>query len=80
MILDEGTSAVDRVTARDIEGRLLAKNDLTLITITHALDADMLSQYDEVLYMEDGEIVEHGSYAKLVEQKGAFSEFLTVSA
>jgi len=80
MILDEGTSAVDRVTARDIEGRLLAKDDLTLITITHALDADMLSQYDEVLYMEDGEIVEHGSYAKLVEQKGAFSEFLTVSA
>ena len=80
MILDEGTSAVDRVTARDIEGRLLAKDDLTLITITHALDADMLSQYDEVLYMEDGEIVEHGSYEKLVEQKGAFSEFLTVSA
>ncbi|MCL2248304.1 MAG: ABC transporter ATP-binding protein/permease [Oscillospiraceae bacterium] len=80
MILDEGTSAVDRVTARDIEGRLLAKDDLTLITITHALDADMLSQYDEVLYMEDGEIVEHGPYAKLVEQNGAFSEFLTVSA
>ena len=80
MILDEGTSAVDRVTAKDIESRLLAKDDLTLITITHALDEDMLSQYDEVLYMEDGTIVEHGPYAKLLERSGEFSKYLAMSA
>jgi len=80
MILDEGTSAVDRVTARDIESRLLAKSDLTLITITHALDEDMLSQYDEVLYMENGTIVEHGSYANLMAQNGEFRKYLAISA
>ncbi|MCL2201346.1 MAG: ABC transporter ATP-binding protein/permease [Oscillospiraceae bacterium] len=80
MILDEGTSAVDRLTARDIETRLLGKEDLTLITITHALDEDMLSQYDEIIYMEDGTIAEHGHYLNLVSQDGSFSKFLAMSA
>jgi energy-coupling factor transporter ATP-binding protein EcfA2 len=40
--LDEGTSAIDRQMARDIENRLLNGDDLTLITITHSLDPSLL--------------------------------------
>jgi len=51
LILDEGTSAIDMQTAYDIESRLLAMDDLTLITITHALNADLLQAYDQIVYM-----------------------------
>lgn len=74
LILDEGTAALDRQTATDIEQRLLAFEDLTLITITHFLDAELLSQYDEIIYMEDGRIVESGSYAALLESQGKLSQ------
>lgn len=76
LILDEGTSAIDRETARDIEQRLLSRNDLTLITITHALDADMLRQYDEIIYMEDGQIVESGSLDNLISRQGSFALYM----
>ena len=72
MIVDEGTSAIDKQTAKDIEHRLLERNELTLITITHSLDQDLLSQYDEILYMEGGQIVEHGPLEELLKQKGKF--------
>jgi len=78
LILDEGTSAVDRQTGADIENRLLRRDDLTLITITHSLDAEMLKQYDTVIYMEEGEIVESGSFDGLVAQGGKFANYLSV--
>jgi len=77
LILDEGTSAVDRQTGADIENRLLKREDLTLITITHSLDEEMLRQYDEIVYMEGGTIIEHGSFDDLVKQGGKFSNYLS---
>ena len=76
LILDEGTSALDRQTAMDIEKRLLNLESLTLLTITHSLDSQMLSQYDEIIYMEDGTIVESGSYAQLMESQGKFKHYM----
>lgn len=76
LILDEGTSALDRQTAIDIEGRLLDLDNLTLLTITHSLDSEMLSQYDEIIYMEDGTIVETGSYTELMASQGKFKHYM----
>ena len=76
LILDEGTSAIDKQTAEDIERRLLARADLTLLTITHSLDPELLSRYDEIIYMEAGRIIESGSYVDLVASQGAFSQYL----
>jgi ABC-type bacteriocin/lantibiotic exporter with double-glycine peptidase domain len=76
LILDEGTSAIDKQTATDIESRLLDREDLTLITITHSLDEDMLSQYDEIIYMEDGSIIENGSFSDLMASQGRFSQYM----
>ena len=76
LILDEGTSAVDRQTGSDIENRLLARKDLTLITITHSLDEEMLRQYDEIIYMEEGRIIESGPFKKLLEAQGKFIGYM----
>ncbi|WP_042202242.1 ABC transporter ATP-binding protein [Paenibacillus camerounensis] len=75
LILDEATSAVDNRAAHEIESSLLAMPDLTLITITHNINEELLEQYDEILYMEDGRIAEAGSYRELQERGGAFRRF-----
>ena len=78
LILDEGTSAVDMQTAYDIESQLLKISELTVITITHSLNQELLENYDQVIFMENGAITEAGSYAKLMENKGAFYDFVSL--
>lgn len=46
-ILDKGTSAINMQTAYDID-RLLKIENLTLITITHHLEQNLLDMYDEI--------------------------------
>ena len=75
LILDEGTSAVDMQTAYDIETRLLKLKGLTLVTITHNMNADILKMYDEIIYMEDGRILEQGSFKKLMAANKRFRDF-----
>lgn len=76
LILDEGTSAVDMQTAYDIESRLLEVDNLTLITVTHNLKAELLNKYDEIIYMENGNIKENGSFEELINTGSHFSEYL----
>ena len=75
LILDEGTSAIDMQTAYDIESRLLKIPDLTLITITHTMNKDLLDQYDEIVFITDGEIIEHGTFETLVKRRAEFFDF-----
>jgi len=78
LVLDEGTSAVDMQTAYDIESSLLAIENLTLVTITHSLSADLLGQYDQIIYMEDGAVAEIGSLTELLSKQGGFCNFVTL--
>ena len=57
--------AIDMQTAYDIESRLLAISDLTLLTITHNMSKDILELYDEIIFMADGRIIEHGTFELL---------------
>ena len=75
LILDEGTSAIDMQTAYDIESRLLDIKDLTLITITHNLHGDNLKRYDQIIYMDKGEINEVGTFEELIKKQGKFYNF-----
>lgn len=56
LILDEGTSALDKRTAHEIENHLLKNKDITLLTITHNPNADLMMLYDEIYHMEDGKL------------------------
>ncbi|HCL4444607.1 TPA: ABC transporter ATP-binding protein [Clostridium botulinum] len=78
LVLDEGTSAIDMQTAYDIESKLLSIENLTLITITHKMSEELLSLYDEIIYMENGHIVEKGNLKELLDKKDKFFKFYTV--
>lgn len=56
LIFDEGTSSLDLKTAHDIEERLLNIENLTMITITHNSNDDLLKKYNHVLKMKDGKV------------------------
>lgn len=58
LIVDEGTSAIDKESAYDIESRLLNIKELTLIAITHDIHSPLLRQYDETLCIQKGRIVQ----------------------
>ena len=75
LILDEGTSAIDMQTAYDIENRLLKMEDLTLITITHHLEPNLLDKYDEIFYIQNGRIKEKGCFKHLINTASCFSEY-----
>lgn len=78
LILDEGTSAIDMQTAYDIENRLLKMEDLTLITITHHLEPNLLDKYDEIFYMQNGRIKEKGCFKHLINTASCFSEYFHI--
>jgi len=78
LILDEGTSAVDSQTAYDIETALLDVSDLTMLTITHNLNPEILRQYDQILYIENGKVAAMDKYETLLHTNQQFCEFLQI--
>ena len=69
IFFDEATSALDNVT----QGRVmetLEKLDATRIVIAHRLST--IENCDRILVMEEGRIVEEGSFKELMEKKGKF--------
>ena len=49
--------------------------DLTLITVTHHLDEDLLKKYDKILYMENGYIKEEGAFESLISVPSRFAAY-----
>lgn len=72
-LLDEPTSSLDYVTEQRVMKHLYeqATGD-TLLLICHRLIG--LEGMDQIVVMDDGMVIEKGSYADLMEQKGYFFE------
>lgn len=70
LVIDEGTSAVDTVTSNEIETALLKEKNTTIITISHKMLPELMKKYDEIIYLEQGNIVEQGHYNELMKCKG----------
>lgn len=62
LILDEGTSAVDQQTAREIEQALLDNPERTMLVITHHLSPTLARRYDAVLEMKEGVLAQNAKY------------------
>jgi ATP-binding cassette subfamily C (CFTR/MRP) protein 4 len=75
LVLDEATSNVDMATDAFIQAIIKEKfRDTTVITIAHRLDT--IADYDSVIVMQRGRIVESGSPWELIEKRGAFYEMV----
>ena len=71
LILDEATAAMDTETERNIQQSLTKlKEGRTTIAIAHRLST--LRDSDYLAVIDNGEIVEYGTYFDLLKQKGEF--------
>ncbi|KAJ8246363.1 hypothetical protein GJAV_G00266900 [Gymnothorax javanicus] len=77
-LLDDPLSAVDAHVAKHIFDNVIgpggALKGKTRILVTHGIS--FLPQVDNILVMVDGRVSEMGSYNDLLQQNGAFAEFL----
>ena len=75
LILDEATSAVDNETERLIQLSLESiRKERTVLVIAHRLST--VQNADWILFMEDGRIVEQGTHASLLAEKGRYARQL----
>ncbi|MBE6466615.1 ATP-binding cassette domain-containing protein [Denitrobacterium detoxificans] len=73
LIFDEATSALDNRTQQQVSNALDELN-CTRIVIAHRLST--IKNCDRILYLEDGCIVEDGTYEELVAKGGLFAELV----
>ncbi len=72
LILDEATSSVDTRTELLVQHAMAAlRSDRTSFVIAHRLST--IRDADVILVMEDGQIVEKGSHAELLDRDGAYA-------
>jgi ATP-binding cassette, subfamily B, multidrug efflux pump len=72
VFFDDCLSAVDAKTENQIIGNLNEYlHDKTAIVITHRIFS--LFNFDRIVVLEDGEIVEQGTHRQLLEQKGFYA-------
>ena len=79
LLLDEATSALDNETSSSITNNLLRINNTTKIMITHRLDEEILNQFDEIVVMKNGQIVEFGTYSELMNSNGTFKSLVELN-
>ncbi|KAA0546222.1 ABC transporter ATP-binding protein [Bacillus sp. BGMRC 2118] len=73
LVLDEATSSIDTITEMKIQealGRLMEGR--TSFVIAHRLNT--IQNADLILVLKDGQIIESGSHAELLKQKGFYYE------
>lgn len=73
LLLDETLSAVDTQTEKNILSNLKPYLiDKTLIVITHRISPDW--NFDKIIVMEDGQIIEQGSHEQLFKLNGQYAQ------
>jgi len=75
-IFDEATSALDSVTELEIARNLQEiSRSITTLVITHRLST--VVHADEIIVLEAGTVVERGTHASLLRQRGRYAAFWT---
>lgn len=75
MLLDEAVSALDSINALAIESRLLEDKEKTVISVIHRIN-ETIESYDKILYLENGKVVESGSYDELICRNSKFESLI----
>jgi len=76
IILDEATSSVDPENEEELQ-RAIAEltHDKTIIMIAHRLKT--IRGVDQILVLDDSHIVQRGTHAELIQQKGLYADFVS---
>lgn len=77
IVFDDSTAAIDAATEQRIRAALrdVTKNSATII-ISHRLSS--LMHADEILFLEDGHIVERGTHDELLTRRGRYHDLYTL--
>ena len=77
LLLDEATSSLDSVSEKAVQNAVetLSRNRTTII-IAHRLST--VKKADRIIVMDTGSIVESGSHAQLIRQKGLYSRLAAI--
>ncbi|ARB91413.1 ABC transporter ATP-binding protein [Legionella longbeachae] len=73
VILDEATSSLDSISEQEIQqsiNDMLDQNKATVIAIAHRLST--IRHMDRIVVMEDGKIIEEGSFDELVNNQNSY--------
>ncbi len=78
LILDEATSALDNISEYHVQKAISASiSGRTTFIVAHRLST--IRNADLIVVMEDGSMVESGSYEELMEKKGKFYELKSLN-
>ncbi|HKJ64726.1 MAG TPA: ATP-binding cassette domain-containing protein, partial [Desulfopila sp.] len=80
LILDEATSSLDNSSQTKVHKYIsdTLKGNTTVVAVVHRLD--MISEYDHIVVMKAGKIVESGIYDDLIATKGVLYELVNENA
>ncbi len=73
LFLDEATSALDNITQKHVSDSL-DRLECTRVVIAHRLST--IRHCDRILVLDQGKIIEDGTYEELIEKKGFFAELV----
>lgn len=76
LILDEATASLDNASQTRVQHYLSSnlRGNTTIVAVVHRLD--MISEYDHIVVMKGGKLVEAGDYATLIEEEGTLYELI----
>ncbi len=73
LVLDDASSALDVITERALMASIKENYpEHTILIAAHRVSS--IADCDEILYMQDGEIVERGTFDELIAKNGIFAE------
>jgi ABC-type bacteriocin/lantibiotic exporter with double-glycine peptidase domain len=74
ILLDEPTSALDNISEKNIMNSLFSL-DATLIVVAHRLAS--ISQFDQVVLMDQGRIMAVGTHQELLKSSAIYQQLYT---
>ncbi|MFM9877859.1 MAG: ABC transporter ATP-binding protein [Rhodoglobus sp.] len=73
LVLDEATSSLDTKTEDEVTQAIRTlRGDITLISVAHRLST--IKDYDQICYIEDGQVVGKGTFSQVALQLPTFGE------